>query len=281
LLASPLPVLALVLAAAFAAIARRPRLAAACALVVLAGACWAQERIAALDRTRLAPLMGEAVELPVAVLEPPRRARFGGRSALASVVAGTGSGERMVLRAGRDVAWPRLRPGEIVHVAGRLVPLGPHESHHRRRGVHGAVIVSAVEPSGRRRGGWRGAMDRLQERTETTVTAGLDQPRGALALGMVLGRDERLSERVRADFRDSGLAHLLAASGQNVMLLAVLAVAVLGFLGAGLRARLLGAVALIAIYVPLAGAGPSIQRAAVMGAAAITATLAGRPASRW
>jgi competence protein ComEC len=40
-------------------------------------------------------------------------------------------------------------------------------------------------------------------------------------------------------------------------------------------------IALIALYVPLAGAGPSVQRAGVMGAAALAALLAGRPASRW
>jgi competence protein ComEC len=33
--------------------------------------------------------------------------------------------------------------------------------------------------------------------------------------------------------------------------------------------------------VPLAGGGPSIQRAGVMGAAAVVAVLAGRPAARW
>ena len=39
---------------------------------------------------------------------------------------------------------------------------------------------------------------------------------------MVLGEDERLTEEVRDDFQRSGLAHILAVSGQNVMLLAVL-----------------------------------------------------------
>jgi competence protein ComEC len=38
---------------------------------------------------------------------------------------------------------------------------------------------------------------------------------------------------------------------------------------------------MIAAYVPLAGAGPSIQRAGVMGAAGLVAVLASRPASRW
>jgi competence protein ComEC len=51
--------------------------------------------------------------------------------------------------------------------------------------------------------------------------------------------------------------------------------------GLGLRARLLTALALVSLYVPLTGAGPSIQRAGVMGAAGLVAALAGRPASRW
>ena len=37
---------------------------------------------------------------------------------------------------------------------------------------------------------------------------------------------------------------------------------------------------LIAVYVPLTGAGPSIQRAGVMGALGLLATLRGRRASR-
>ncbi len=52
--------------------------------------------------------------------------------------------------------------------------------------------------------------------------------------------------------------------------------------GAGLplRARLWLAAAAVAAYVPLAGAGPSVQRAGVMGVAGLVAALASRPASR-
>ena len=98
---------------------------------------------------------------------------------------------------------------------------------------------------------------------------------------MVLGADEDISERTNEDFKDSGLAHVLAVSGQNVTLLAVLAWPLLAALGLGRRARLAGVLALIALYVPLTGAGPSIMRAGVMGAAGTVAALAGRPASRW
>ena len=87
---------------------------------------------------------------------------------------------------------------------------------------------------------------------------------------------------MRTDFQRSGLAHLLAASGANVMLLATL---VLGARRRGRRCRCARGcwrrLLLVALYVPLAGGGPSIQRAGVMGAAGLVAALAGRPSSRW
>jgi competence protein ComEC len=97
----------------------------------------------------------------------------------------------------------------------------------------------------------------------------------------VLGQDEALPARTRDDFQTAGLSHLVAASGQNVMLLCALVFGLSALLGLPFRPRLLLALGLIALYVPLAGGGPSIQRAGVMGAAGVTATLAGRPASRW
>jgi competence protein ComEC len=98
---------------------------------------------------------------------------------------------------------------------------------------------------------------------------------------MVLGEDERLDDDVKLDFQRSGLAHLLAVSGQNVVLLCVLVLAACSLTTMPLRARLLLALALVVAYVPLAGGGPSIQRAGVMGAAGLVAALAGRMASRW
>ncbi|MDX6571165.1 MAG: competence protein ComEC, partial [Gaiellales bacterium] len=78
-----------------------------------------------------------------------------------------------------------------------------------------------------------------------------------------------------------GLSHVLAVSGQNVMLLCALALPLLGWLGAGPRTRAVVMLGLIAVYVPLAGAGPSLQRAGVMGAAGLVALAAGRASSRW
>ncbi|HEX2392569.1 MAG TPA: ComEC/Rec2 family competence protein [Solirubrobacterales bacterium] len=120
----------------------------------------------------------------------------------------------------------------------------------------------------------------IRERAAAGLSHGMPPREAALARGFVLGEDEGVDERTAEDFRRAGLSHLLAVSGENVTLLALLALPLLGALRIPLRERLVWVLGLIAVYVPLAGAGPSIQRAAVMGAAGLLATLAGRRGSR-
>jgi competence protein ComEC len=119
----------------------------------------------------------------------------------------------------------------------------------------------------------------IRARAERGFAHGMPAREAALARGFVLGEDEEIDPATKEDFTRAGLAHLLAVSGENVTLLALLATTLLGALGVPLRDRLLWVLALIALYVPLAGSGPSIQRAGVMGAAGLLATLAGRRAS--
>jgi competence protein ComEC len=195
--------------------------------------------------------------------------------------SGAGAGERVMLRIGQDIAWPAAATGAVLDVRGRLRALGPFEAHYTRRGAHAALSLDAATATGATRGGAMSIVDGIRTRAERALSSGLPAPQAALLRGMTLGQDEALDERTREEFRISSLAHVLAASGQNVALLLALALPLLAWAGLGLRGRLLGALGLIAFYVPLAGAGPSIQRAGVMGAATTVAALAGRPASRW
>lgn len=121
----------------------------------------------------------------------------------------------------------------------------------------------------------------IRARAEAALGRGMPAREAALARGFVLGEDGQIDEGTTEDFRRAGLSHLLAVSGQNVALLVLLAMPVLAALGLPLRTRLLWVLGLIAVYVPLAGAGPSIQRAGIMGGLSVLATLAGRRTSRF
>ncbi len=120
----------------------------------------------------------------------------------------------------------------------------------------------------------------VRARADAALGRGMPAREAALARGFVLGEDDGIDAETKESFRRSGLSHLVAVSGQNVALLALLAMPLLAAFGIPLRARLGWVLGLIALYVPLTGAGPSIQRAGVMGALGVFATLAGRRASR-
>jgi competence protein ComEC len=277
LLAGPRAPLVVLLAACVApALASRAVVRLALAAVVLAGALLAQARLEALDATRLTPRIGHAVRERVVLLDAPRSRAFGARVATVSF-----EGERAMLRTGRGVRWPTERVGAVLSARGGLEPLPASDAWQRARGVHAQLRADALTDTGARRGGLAGLVDAVRARAQAALRTGVPAPQGALLRGMALGDDAALPDRTRDEFRASGLSHLMAASGQNVMLLAALVLAVAAVLGLALRMRLALVLAAIALYVPLAGGGPSIQRAGVMGAAAVVAVLAGRPAARW
>jgi competence protein ComEC len=257
-------------------------MALASVAMLLLGAGLADARLAALDRSTLGPLLDREASIRATLLDHPRTRAFGTRVAPVRLLSGAGRGERVLLRVPARIRWPpAIGPGAELAARGRLARLGPYDAYERRRNAHALLRVAAIRATGRHRGGLPGALDAVRARTERALMHGVPPAQGELARGMVLGQDAALPDAVREDFRATGLAHLVAASGANVLLLATLVLGLATIAGLGLTARLTLALALVAAYVPLAGAGPSIQRAGVMGAAGLVAALAGRAASRW
>jgi competence protein ComEC len=251
---------------------RTPTAAVALAAVLLGAAWTAQARTAALEATRLAPAFGQHVSGAATVLAPPRADAYGGRRALVRWRS-----EPVLLRVPIWLDRPAPEVGDVVRVTGtlRAPDLAGRAVH-----AHATLRATALTATGRRRGGPLGAVDAVRRRAARVLDGQLPPAERALLRGMVLGDDAALPDDLRDAFTATSLSHLTAASGQNVMLLAALAVGLAVAAGLGIRARWMLVLALIALYVPLAGGGPSIQRAGVMGAATIVAALAGRPASR-
>ncbi len=97
----------------------------------------------------------------------------------------------------------------------------------------------------------------------------------------MLGEDQGLSKGLADAFRASGLYHLLAVSGQNVLIIVGGVVTLCLLLGVS---RLVGeAVAIVAVLGYLAAVGwqPSVVRAGVAGVLGSLAWLTARPRDRW
>lgn len=192
----------------------------------------------------------------------------------------TPSGRAMV--EARDPGTDRLPAtgeGLTVHGSARRPP-GWYRPVMDRHGLRTLIRADRMIANGARRGGLTGLIDRMRDRAASALTVAMPKRESALARGFVLGQDAAIDARTTADFRASGLSHLLAVSGQNVVLLGLLAWPILALAGAGIETRRLWTVLLILIYIPLAGSEPSIQRAGVMGIAVLAAATAGRAGSR-
>ncbi len=250
-----------------------PWLAIVSLLAALAGLLAGGARIAAIDAGALRARPGTEATIRGVVAGVPRRS-----NGEVSVRLDTPAGRVLVI-APDQVG--ELAVGSTISAAGVLSTPEPWRAGElRRRGIAMTLRSPRLEPAEGTRGGLAGAVDGIRLRAERALSRGMPEPESALARGFVLGEDDRIEVPVRDEFKRSGLAHLLAVSGQNVLLLCLLAWPLLALLGLTLRARLLALLALIAVYVPVTGAGPSIQRAGVMGAAGLVAALAERPRSR-
>jgi competence protein ComEC len=269
------------------------RLALIAAALIIGGGWIGAARLAHIDHAAVKPWIGRSVTVRGIVIKrerpTPHAYRF--RLRLTRLAAAGGAEQALDDTVQAKVRRPRRLPelaiGQVVRIRGDLVPLPQRRTgefdyagYLRRAGVHAVLWAGTIAAEGDRRGPV-GVLDGFRRRAEAGVAAGLEPRVAALAQGIVLGQDERIPQPMVEDFKASGLAHLLAVSGQNVTLLAVLALPLLGAAGLGRRGRLIGVIALIVVYVPLTGAGPSIMRAGAMGVAAAVAQLSGRPASRW
>jgi competence protein ComEC len=150
----------------------------------------------------------------------------------------------------------------------------------RRHGVHVVLRIDEWHVLGRR-GGLGGVADALRRQLQRSSTRGLRGERAAVIAGVVLGDETGLSDTLRARFRAAGLYHLLAVSGQNVVLVAGGVLGLAWLLGVSRVIAHLGAVAAIVGYVLAVGAQPSVVRAGIACGLCSLAWLTARLTDRW
>ena len=253
-------------------------------LLALAGWWWGSARLDGLDHSALRAEVGRAERARVVVTAAPRRGRFD---------------LKMPIRVRRFGLLALDEPAELELPLGRAPPRGavlevraeaklPRGRSHgfdertwlRRHGIHIVLAGDSWRVVGHRHGLGR-LGDRLHNWLGGSVAGGLHGERRGVLLGVVLGDEQGLSERLRKDFRASGLYHLLAVSGQNVALVAAGALMLAWLLGIPRWLGQLGALASIGGYVLAVGPQPSVVRAGVAGALGSLAWLTARPTDRW
>lgn len=146
------------------------------------------------------------------------------------------------LRIGIAARTPEIQPGDWIQVRAMLSPPpGPampdafdfqRQSFFERLGAVGyatgrPVLLAAADQSGGFGDDWSLAIERLRRSIAERTMAVLPGANGAVVAALLTGDRSAIPKVVLDDFRDSGLAHLLAISGLNIGLVAgILMVAV-------------------------------------------------------
>jgi ComEC/Rec2-related protein len=254
------------------------------AAVFLAGWWWGSARLDALDSSILLNHLDEAAPSLVLVTGPARASSFQQRVPAKLARFGSLAVDEPVLL---ELPLGRAPPqGAYLELVGRL--RRPRPASHgfdertwlRRHGVHVIVAAKDWRIVGAR-GGLGGYADRLRAWLAGSLAPGLAGERRAVLEGIVLGEDEGLPPELRTSFRSSGLYHLLAVSGQNVVFIAGGVLAFAWLLGLPRWFGELGALAGICSYVLAVGPQPSVIRAGIAGALGSLAWLSARQRDRW
>jgi len=250
----------------------------------LAGWWWGSARLDRLDRSALLPEVGRAETALVVVTAAPRRGRFDLKLPVRV--------RRFGLLALDEPAQLELPLGRAPPQGGVLevraeakLPRGPSHGFDertwlKRRGIHVVLAGDRWRIVGHRHG-LGGLGDRVHRWLARSVSGSLHGERRGVLLGVVLGEEQGIGDRLRQDFRASGLYHLLAVSGQNVALVAAGALTLAWLLGIPRWLGQFSALASIGGYVLAVGPQPSVLRAGVAGGLGSLAWLTARPSDRW
>lgn len=252
--------------------------------IAVAGWWWGSGRLDALDRSVLLSRVDTSERTVLAVTGPTRRSRFD-----LKVPAQVRRFGRLEFKEAVQLELPLGRSppqGGLVETVATVRLPKPSKNGFdertwlRRHGIHVVLRADRWRLVGRR-GGLGGIADRLRAALAGSIAPGLHGERRGIVEGVVLGDEQSLSENLRSAFRASGLYHLLAVSGQNVVLVAGGALALAWLIGLPRWSGQLAAIASITAYVLAVGAQPSVIRAGVSGALVSLAWLAARPVDRW
>ena len=185
---------------------------------------------------------------------------------------------RTVLVVARGDAAGRMRilaAGDRIRLRGSFRPLSGWDTRERWRHAVGAFeateLLGLQEPSS--------ALARLANRLRGLVLDGTrpaPATERALLAGLLLGDTRSIPATTVREFRDAGLTHHLAVSGENVAFVLALFGPVLRRLG--FRGRFVAGLAVIVVFGTMTRWEPSVLRAVAMAGCAMFAGFLGRPA---
>ena len=234
-------------------------------------------------------IVGILAAPPVAPAQPADLSVAHHQAAVLSVSAPQDGEQRAVLElrspepADHVYAWlpryPTIIPTDVISFDGRLEP-APADGGFGEYLLRAGIAFTARPPAMHivaNDGGPIAGLEQLRRTAAALISDVLPEPQSGLAAAMAIGLRDGVAREVSDDFRTAGLSHVVAISGWHICLLAGVIGGLLGRLSR--RRRSVVVLGAVCAYAVLAGASPSVLRAAVMASVALVARESGRRGS--
>jgi len=193
-----------------------------------------------------------------------------------------------VLKTARWVSGDSLQTGDAIRFSGTIEPMpgarNPGEFDYGRylalNGIQGFITVrdsNAIALKERSKGPTlSGLIGRAQKAIYGVFDRYHKTEEAAYLKGVVFGYRADLSAEVKQSFMNTGTIHILAVSGSNVVVVALVFSSLIGFLRVSRKVATLFTLIGLLWYMVITGLSPSVVRATIMGSAILGGTILGR-----
>jgi len=181
----------------------------------------------------------------------------------------------------RTAFFPKYEYGDLLEMRGKLeTPPSFDDFNYRdylfRRGIDSISSYPKVRVLDHERGNrLRSTLIDVRTTLSVALSDVLPDPEATLATGILFGARSNIPRDLNEDMQATGTSHLVAVSGQNVVLVAAFVIAALAWVINRRRAAWM-ALAAVIVYALLVGGQPSVVRAAIMGGLYVLAIALGR-----
>jgi competence protein ComEC len=254
---------------------------------VLLGTAWGALHSLRVMRSPLARMVGRSVHVWGSLEGEPETQRIGwtGSLRLRLIVPVQGGSHGLTVR---DRVWlqgdraaPAVSPADEVLVRGTIDPLPPTEfgDYLRRRGYPAVLDVRSVEIAGPAKNRLIRAAWSVRAVLSASIRRLFPAKEAGLLMGISLGDTSRLDPAIEEDFRATGLSHLTAVSGGNLVMFLAPILGLTLLMRLGRRGTFVVGSVATGFFVLLTGGQPSVLRSAAMAWITMTGVFLGRPRS--
>jgi competence protein ComEC len=177
----------------------------------------------------------------------------------------------------RSSPYPEFKYGDVVKMIGKInKPDEQYANHFLSRGIFGQINFPKIELMEKNKGNFiKTRLFSFKESIKNIFKAGLPKEKAAFLAGITIGAREDFSREFKDRMSLSGTTHLVALSGYNISVIAlVVGLVFSSFFSATVSFYL--SVLTIVLFVLMAGAEASVVRAAIMGTIGLFAIQAER-----